>query len=441
MPSATRTRRGGISLATVATAGFILFITFLVLGLAVPSLDIEKDVASVRPSQHIPATSHNSLQSTNTVQEVKPQVSVTDKYVSGETPASGSVNQVAAATFRTEANRSGTAATPHQGATISAAQHRPQDQDPKPQGQDPKSMDVHAISQVLKAAKPSMLPSTPGIVEPSRIIILSQDKPRAWLYRGLLTPEECEHIIEKAQPRMHRSGVVDMKTGGSTFDDIRTSTGTFLSRKQDSIIANVENKLAAWTMIPAENGEGIQVLRYDHGQEYRPHYDYFFHDQGKKNNRIATVLMYLTDVEEGGETVFPRREKPDWQGSEPWSECGGKGLAVKPRKGDALLFFSLKPGGELDRGSNHAGCPVIRGVKWSATKWLHVLPLHQSGGHVVYEEPKRKPKPGSTCIDKHDQCEFWAEEGECKKNKGYMEANCPFSCEVCPPETRRAAGR
>ncbi|KAK3242141.1 hypothetical protein CYMTET_48147 [Cymbomonas tetramitiformis] len=403
MPPATRTRRGGISLATVATAGFILFITFLVLGLAVPSLDSEKDVASVRPSQHVPATSQNGLQNTNTVQEVKPQVS-------GDIPASG----------RLDAGR---------------LNQKPRTRSPRPRTRS--RWILNAISQVLKAAKPSVLPSTPDILEPSRIIILSQDKPRAWLYRGLLTPEECDHIIDKAQPRMHRSGVVDMKTGGSTFDDIRTSTGTFLSRKQDAVIANVESKLAAWTMIPPENGEGLQVLRYDHGQEYRPHYDYFFHDQGKKNNRIATVLMYLTDVEEGGETVFPRRTKPDWQGSEPWSECGGKGLAVKPRKGDALLFFSLKPGGELDRGSNHAGCPVIRGVKWSATKWLHVLPLHQSGGgvrgveeglracawlhvlplhqsggHVVYEEPKRKPKPGSTCLDKADQCEFWAEEGE-----------------------------
>eukprot|EP00854_Cymbomonas_tetramitiformis_P003046 gene3046-3871_t len=302
MPPATRTRRGGISLATVATAGFILFITFLVLGLA------------------------------------------------GRLDA-GRLNQVAAATIRTEATHSGTAATPQYGATISAA-HRPQAQDPKPQAQDPKSMDVNAISQVLKAAKPSVLPSTPDILEPSRIIILSQDKPRAWLYRGLLTPEECDHIIDKAQPRMHRSGVVDMKTGGSTFDDIRTSTGTFLSRKQDAVIANVESKLAAWTMIPPENGEGLQWL---HVLPLHQSGGHVVYEEPKRKPKPGSTCLDKADQ------------------CEFWAERRRKVVAASVKSavrkcGDALLFFSLKPGGELDRGSNHAGCPVIRGVKWSATK-------------------------------------------------------------------------
>ena len=60
----------------------------------------------------------------------------------------------------------------------------------------------------------------------------------------------------------------------------------------------------------SENAESIQVLRYEIGQKYDAHFDYF-HD--KKNvkrggQRIATVLMYLTDVKKGGETVFPNAE-------------------------------------------------------------------------------------------------------------------------------------
>ena len=47
-------------------------------------------------------------------------------------------------------------------------------------------------------------------------------------------------------------------------------------------------------------------------------------------------------------------------------------MAVKPKKGDALLFYSLKPSGQVDPKSLHAGCPVISGDKWSATKWLRV---------------------------------------------------------------------
>lgn len=47
---------------------------------------------------------------------------------------------------------------------------------------------------------------------------------------------------------------------------------------------------------------------------------------------------------------------------------------MRPKKGDALLFWSLKPNGLLDTYSKHAGCPVIRGTKWTATKWMHVGP-------------------------------------------------------------------
>ena len=69
------------------------------------------------------------------------------------------------------------------------------------------------------------------------------------------------------------------------------------------------------------------MLRYEQSQQYRPHYDYFFHDHGKQNNRIATVLMYLSDVESGGETVFPNSDPPPSQAAAPpgtYSDCAMK---------------------------------------------------------------------------------------------------------------------
>lgn len=59
-----------------------------------------------------------------------------------------------------------------------------------------------------------------------------------------------------------------------------------------------------------ENGEDIQVLRYEEGQKYEPHYDYFSDKVNivRGGHRLATVLMYLSDVEKGGETVFPEAE-------------------------------------------------------------------------------------------------------------------------------------
>ncbi|KAF7829529.1 putative prolyl 4-hydroxylase 3 [Senna tora] len=201
-------------------------------------------------------------------------------------------------------------------------------------------------------------------------------EPRAFIYHNFLSKEECEYLISLAKPFMTKSTVVDSKTGQSKDSRVRTSSGMFLKRGRDKIIRNIEKRIADFTFIPIENGEGLQVLHYEVGQKYEPHYDYFLDDFNTKNGgqRIATVLMYLSDVEEGGETVFPAA-KANFS-AVPWwndlSECGRKGLSVKPKMGDALLFWSMRPDASLDPTSLHGGCPVIRGNKWSSTKWMHL---------------------------------------------------------------------
>ncbi|KAL5063628.1 hypothetical protein RYX36_025365 [Vicia faba] len=201
-------------------------------------------------------------------------------------------------------------------------------------------------------------------------------EPRAFLHHNFLTKEECEHIIRIAKSGMSKSSVVDSETGKSFDSSVRTSTGTFLKRGQDQIVRNIEKRIADFTFIPVEHGEELQILHYEVGQEYVPHHDYFTDEYNLWNggNRIATMLMYLSDVEEGGETVFPNA-KANFS-SVPWwnelSDCGKKGLSIKPKMGDAILFWSMKPDSSLDPSSLHGSCPVIKGDKWSATKWLHV---------------------------------------------------------------------
>ncbi|RZC48530.1 hypothetical protein C5167_016960 [Papaver somniferum] len=201
-------------------------------------------------------------------------------------------------------------------------------------------------------------------------------EPRAYVYHNFLSEEECNYLIDLAKPHMEKSTVVDSETGKSKDSRVRTSSGTFLKRGQDKIIRSIERRIADFTFIPETHGEGLQILHYEVGQKYEPHYDYFLDAFNTKNGgqRIATVLMYLSDVEEGGETVFPAAKGNI--SSVPWwnelSECGKKGLSVKPRMGDALLFWSLRPDASLDPSSLHGGCPVISGNKWSSTKWIHV---------------------------------------------------------------------
>ncbi|XP_010548243.1 PREDICTED: prolyl 4-hydroxylase 5 [Tarenaya hassleriana] len=201
-------------------------------------------------------------------------------------------------------------------------------------------------------------------------------EPRAVVYHNFLTKEECEHLISLAKPNMVKSAVVDEKTGGSKDSRVRTSSGTFLRRGHDKVVEEIEQRISDFTFIPVENGEGLQVLHYEVGQKYEPHFDYFLDEFNVKNGgqRIATVLMYLSDVEEGGETVFPAAKGNI--SAVPWwnelSQCGKEGLSVMPKMGDALLFWSMTPDASLDPSSLHGGCPVIKGNKWSSTKWFHV---------------------------------------------------------------------
>ncbi|RHN41923.1 putative procollagen-proline dioxygenase [Medicago truncatula] len=201
-------------------------------------------------------------------------------------------------------------------------------------------------------------------------------EPRAFLYHNFLTKEECEHLINIAKPSMHKSAVIDEETGNGVDSRERTSSGAFLKRGSDRIVKNIERRIADFTFIPVEHGENFNVLHYEVGQKYEPHYDYFMDTFSTTyaGQRIATMLMYLSDVEEGGETVFPNA-KGNFS-SVPWwnelSDCGKGGLSIKPKMGNAILFWSMKPDATLDPSSLHGACPVIKGDKWLCAKWMHV---------------------------------------------------------------------
>ncbi|CAI5500090.1 unnamed protein product [Closterium sp. Naga37s-1] len=282
--------------------------------------------------------------------------------------------------------------------------------------------------------KPAAAEPEPGLNEP-RIIRLSW-KPRAWIYKQFLTHEECDHIIELARPNMTRSEVV-ADNGTEEIDSIRTSYGTFLETAQDDVIKRIEDRLATWTFLPPENQESMQVLRYAVGQKYDSHHDFFEEDEKQQQggHRYATVLMYLTDGFRGGETVFPDSEKDKQEKDDTWSDCGKQGVAAKPVKGDALLFFSLKPSAEPDLASLHAGCPVLAGEKWSATKWIHVRSFEEEDeegvGNAGGSSSSSHSHPPGACVDESEHCVPWAKAGECEKNPGYMHSSCARSCGKC----------
>ena len=184
------------------------------------------------------------------------------------------------------------------------------------------------------------------------------NNPRVVVLQGLLSDEECEGLIEAARPRMQRSLTVQTTTGGEELNDVRTSNGMFFNRGESELTRRIEARIARLVRWPVENGEGIQVLQYRPGAEYKPHYDYFDPAApgtptilARGGQRNGTVVMYLNEPEGGGGTTFP-----------------DIGLEVAPRRGNAVFFAYHRP--EPASRTLHGGAPVVAGEKWIATKWL-----------------------------------------------------------------------
>lgn len=192
-----------------------------------------------------------------------------------------------------------------------------------------------------------------------RVAVLgSMALPRLVVFGGLLSDEECDALIEAAKPRMSRSLTVATKTGGEEMHADRTSQGMFFQRGENELVSRIEARIAKLVNWPVQNGEGIQVLQYVPGTEYRPHYDYFDPAEPgtatilkRGGQRVGTVVMYLNEPEKGGGTTFP-----------------GVHLEVAPKRGNAVFFSYERP--HPSTKSLHGGGPVIAGEKWIATKWL-----------------------------------------------------------------------
>lgn len=192
-----------------------------------------------------------------------------------------------------------------------------------------------------------------------RVHVLSaQQDPRIVVFGGLLSDEECDALIALARPRMARSRTVETKTGGEEINVDRTSDGMFFQRGETPLIERIEQRIAQLLRWPLENGEGLQILHYGPGTEYKPHYDYFDpREPGtptilkRGGQRVGTLVMYLGEPERGGGTVFPDVR-----------------LEVAPKRGNAVFFSYDRP--HPSTRTLHGGSPVLAGEKWIATKWL-----------------------------------------------------------------------
>lgn len=223
--------------------------------------------------------------------------------------------------------------------------------------------------QRYQASPIRLISQLPRFIVADREVELAavMSNPNIAVIRGLLSDEECDEVIRLSRGKMKASQVVDRESGGSYESSVRRSEGSHFDRGENELVQRIEARLSALVDLPVNRGEPLQVLHYGPGGEYKAHQDFFEpKDPGSAvltrvgGQRIGTVVMYLNDVPEGGETAFP-----------------DIGFSAKAIKGSAVYFEYQNADGQLDYRCLHAGMPVIRGDKWIMTKWLRERPYEQ----------------------------------------------------------------
>lgn len=225
----------------------------------------------------------------------------------------------------------------------------------------------HGFSKARLAAAryvpdaPRLAPGHTRQAEGRRVRVAARlGEPSAAVLDGVLDAGECEALIALARPRLAPSTIVDPASGKDTVSMSRTSEGMFFRLEENPLVAGIDRRVSALMGLPVENGEGLQVLRYPPGAASLPHYDFLMPTNAhncasiaRSGQRVATMVIYLNEVEEGGETVFPEA-----------------GFAAAPRRGSALWFEYCNAAGQLDPKSLHAGATPVSGEKWIVTKWM-----------------------------------------------------------------------
>ena len=177
------------------------------------------------------------------------------------------------------------------------------------------------------------------------------ESPRILSFPGLFSDAECDYLAEAAEPLFEPAHTVEEYTGRTLRHPFRTSeTAVFPWVGENPLVHALNRRIAAASDTDPIQGEPLQILRYQPGQEYKPHEDAI---PGLDNQRIMTMLVYLNDDFEGGETEFPKL-----------------GVTIRPKRGEGLLFHNVGASGEPDHSVLHAGLPVTSGVKLLASRWI-----------------------------------------------------------------------
>ena len=180
-----------------------------------------------------------------------------------------------------------------------------------------------------------------------------------YTFEDFLTAEECQELIKTADSNL-RPSTVSNKDDESVTSKYRTSKTSDLDYFSSFYLNSVDNKICSFMDLNPFIGETMQAQKYEPGQYYKAHCDYFFPLTREyktytewMGQRTWTFMLYLNDVEQGGETHFKHLK-----------------LKVKPKQGMAIFWNNLYKNGVPNPKTLHEACPPVSGNKYVITKWF-----------------------------------------------------------------------
>jgi prolyl 4-hydroxylase len=199
---------------------------------------------------------------------------------------------------------------------------------------------------------------------PARVI---SSAPRINAIDAFATADECQWLIERARGSLRRAQIYRKDGPGFVEAGTRTnSEADYTFGNADLVLRLVIERIAQAADTSPATFEVAKLLHYEPGQYFAPHCDFqetatpaLAEEVARRGQRVATVLVYMNDDYTGGETEFPLL-----------------GLRHRAAKGDALLFWNVRPSGTLDYDTLHAGLAPTQGVKWVLSQWIRDRPVN-----------------------------------------------------------------
>lgn len=173
---------------------------------------------------------------------------------------------------------------------------------------------------------------------------------------NFLSNDECTEIINMSNKLKFQKGYVLNSESENSLSEFRTNSLIWINHNKTENVKKIVNRISSLISIPSENAEDLQLIRYKKNEHYNHHYDAFQKESKYYDNqRLVTALVYLTDVQKGGETEFSKIN-----------------LKIKPKKGKLLIFYNcLNDGKTINNNTLHAGLPIIEGEKYAFNLWFH----------------------------------------------------------------------